>query len=101
MKALDSASSPLMFNCAFGTTLDNVVLTYSDDFNNPVYSITLNHATVTSVQVSGSDGGGAPTESISLHFQSVQWSYQKYDATGKPVGSPITHSWNLATNTGT
>jgi type VI secretion system Hcp family effector len=101
MKALDSASSPLMFNSAMGTTLNNVVLTYINEFGKPAYSITLNNVTVTSVQVSGSDGGGTPTESISLHFQSIQWSYQKYTVTGQPVGSPITHTWNLATNTGT
>src|SRR5215467_2756259 len=32
MKALDSASSQLTFDCALGQALDNVVLTYRDDF---------------------------------------------------------------------
>lgn len=99
MKALDSTSSLLMFDCASGTTLNNVVLTYRDNSNNPAYTITLCNVNISSVQLSGAAGGGAPTESVSLHFQQIQWSYQKFDSGGQPVGSPITHGWDMAANT--
>jgi type VI protein secretion system component Hcp len=100
-KQLDSASAPLMFDCASATVLNNVVLTYTDNNSKPVYTITLNNVTISSYQVSGATGGGAPAESISLHFQNIRWTYQKYDASGNPVGSPITHTWDVVAGTGT
>jgi type VI protein secretion system component Hcp len=100
-KQLDSASAPLMFQCASATVLNNVVLTYTDNNGKPAYTIKVDNVTISSYQVGGSSGGGTPTESISLHFQNIQWTYQKYDASGNPVGSPITHTWDVVAGTGT
>jgi len=101
MKVMDSASSPLMFNSAMGTTLNNVVFTYTDNNGKPAYTMTLNNVTVTSYQSAGSTGSGPPTESFSLHFLNIQWSYQKYDGAGNPVGPPVTHTWDVNAGSGT
>ena len=52
----------------------------------------MKNVTVVSFQLSGSDGSALPTESVSLHFESMQGEYrrQKPDGTLEP---PIT--WDI------
>jgi type VI protein secretion system component Hcp len=52
----------------------------------------LENVFIESDQVSGSGGGQAPSESISLAFGKVKWTFT--DANGT-----VTHGWNIITNT--
>jgi type VI secretion system secreted protein Hcp len=99
-KVLDSASPSLIYFCASGSMRSSVVLTVK----NPVTGHALQTITMGNVYISGvssSSGGDRPSESLSLNYETIQWVYQQLDSNGNPVGTPITHSWNVATNTGT
>jgi type VI secretion system secreted protein Hcp len=49
--------------------------------------------------VSTSSGGDVPSESISLFFTRVTWSYVSFDSGGKSQ-SPVTKGWDVAKNSG-
>ena len=103
-KTLDKSSPILFLDCAEGTIISHAVLSFQSQIGSQTvfYTITLNNVQVTSVESSGSSGGdNRPGESISLAFQSIQWTYQQLDSNGNPVGSPITTSYNLSTGSGT
>ncbi len=49
--------------------------------------------------VSTSSGGDVPSESLSMFFTRVSWSYVTYDSTGKSLGT-VTKGWDLVKNAG-
>jgi type VI protein secretion system component Hcp len=100
-KQMDSSSPILTYDCASGTLLTSVVLTVKDHVTgNALYTLTLGNVYISAAS-SGGGGSDRPNESYSLNFGSIQWTYQKLDGSGNPSGSPVTHSWNLATGKGT
>ena len=63
------------------------------------YQITLEDVLISSYQSAGSGGGEAPTESFSLNYEKIKWTYTEFAEDG---GSDRDHSfhWNLLTETG-
>jgi type VI secretion system secreted protein Hcp len=103
VKTLDKASPQLYLDCAQGARISQVILTLRDQTGGQVefYKITLTGVFVTSVQTGGSSSDGArPTETITLEFQQIQWTYQQVDGNGNPVGAPIQTIFNLSSPAG-
>lgn len=101
MKTVDAASVPLALACAQGTHFSTVTLTLRDQSGGQVefYKVKLTEALITSVQTSGSAGGDTrPTESISIAFQKIEWTYQRV-SNGQAVGAPVIGSFDQATGT--
>jgi type VI secretion system secreted protein Hcp len=92
LKNVDASSADLMLACAEGKDLGDA--TFTDTWGSGPTAATLvidlTHVFVESIQQSGD--GGAPTESISLVYTTVKWTFT--DASGASSGG-----WNLLTNT--
>jgi type VI secretion system secreted protein Hcp len=100
-KWLDISSPVLALDCAQGTIIKTAILTVVDsNSGNALYTINLGNVNISSVSNSGAGGGSRPAESISLSFQTIEWKYVPLDSSGKTIGSPVIHRWNVATNTG-
>jgi type VI secretion system secreted protein Hcp len=98
-KQLDSASPKLAFFCASASGRATAVLTVKDrNTGNALYTITLTNVYITAINSSGA--GERPTETISMTFDMVQWTYQRLGPTGNPVGPPVTNTWNVIDNMG-
>jgi len=99
MHHLDKASPNLWKACAKGTHIDEATLTQrkAGDGQQEFLKIKLNDVVITSVQDSGSDGGGLPTESVSLNFAKVEWEYFVQDAKGN-MASAGKVSYDLKAN---
>jgi type VI secretion system secreted protein Hcp len=98
-KKLDKASPLLYLACAQGTHIKRAVLFVRKAGDKPMeyYTITLSDLLISSVQTGGSTGGDRPTESLSLNFTKIEFSY----AAQKPDGSletPVTSGWDIANN---
>lgn len=99
-KKLDKSSPLLYLNCAQGKHIPQAILHVRKSGDKPqeYYTITLTDVLISSVQTSGASGTDRPSESLSLNFTKIEFSY----AAQRPDGSletPVTSSWNLATNT--
>jgi type VI secretion system secreted protein Hcp len=98
-KALDTASPDLIYYCASGSPRNSVILTVKDhNTGNALYTITMGNVFISSVNTASGDP--RPSENITLNFQSIKWTYQQLDSGGNPVGTPLTHNWDVSTNTG-
>jgi len=100
MKRLDSAS-PLLYDRANkGTVIPNVQIEFNRSSPSYVqfYKINLTAVQISALNDSASAGGGDVTESISLFYQQIAWSYTQVDSPGTPVS---TATWNRSTTNGT
>lgn len=90
-KAVDANSPALYLRVANGTHVNRAVFTAQWGAGGSAATMTydLEDVIVESVQQSG--GGGAPTESLSLGFAKVTWTYT--DAAGTTTGS-----WDIVNN---
>ncbi len=96
-KRLDQGS-PLLYNALCrGTVIPNAQIDFMLSAPTVIqfYKVTLNNVIVTSVQASAN--GDVPTETISLVYGQVTWTYTQVNAPGQPAS---TASWNLTNNTG-
>jgi type VI secretion system secreted protein Hcp len=103
LKAIDKSSPSLYLACAQGTHISQAVLTLRNQTGGQVefYRITLTSVYITSVQTGGSSSGGErPTETVTLAFQQIQWTYQQVDGNGNSVGPSIQTQFNLTGPTG-
>jgi type VI secretion system secreted protein Hcp len=96
MKEVDSSTPALITNGILGNVAPTAVLTLrkagGDD---PIefLKLTMKNVTVVSFQVSGSDGSNSlPTESVSLHFESMTGEYRRQNPNGT-LQDPIT--WDI------
>lgn len=64
--------------------------------SNVFYRVELRDVYITSAQTSGSSGGGVPSESLSLLYTRIRWSYVQY--VGGKAQTPITKGWDVAKN---
>lgn len=95
MKSVDKASPKLAKAVATGVALGNVTLDVVDKVSGlPVYHIILRNAVLSSDQLSGS-AAELPTESISIAFEAIEWTY-----TYQPSGSEVIAYWDRITVTG-
>jgi len=79
-KYLDTASLPLMGDCAAGTLIPSVALT---------------NVTISSVSDGGSGGESRLTENVSLSYQTgtIRWTYTHVNAVGQQISK--TQGWDL------
>lgn len=99
-KPLDKSSPKLYLACAQGKHIPKAVLygrKSGDDKGTDYYVITLSDVLISSVQTSGAGGDDRPTESLSLNFTKIEFSYarQKPDGSYEP---PIQTGWDIAQN---
>jgi type VI secretion system secreted protein Hcp len=85
MHTVDKASPVLLQNCATGVHIKEATITHrkSGKGQQEYLVIKMNDVIVTSVQQSGSSGGGDTTESVSIAFAKVSLEYKPQ----KPDGS--------------
>jgi len=93
MKAVDAQTPPLYLSMASGHHFQNAIFTaqWGTGGSAATLKYELEQVLVESLQQSGA-GGAAPTESLSLTFGKVRWTYT--DAAGSTTGS-----WNIIENT--
>jgi type VI secretion system secreted protein Hcp len=98
-KQVDKASPTLMLACANGKHITKGKLTLRKAGENPLEYLTvdLESILVSSYQVSGSNGGGIPSESISLNFVKVKTEYWTQSDKGAK-GENANFSWDVAKN---
>ncbi len=65
----------------------------------PFYSILLKNAFVKSVNWDASAGDDLVVEDVTTLYTALQWSYTRFDATGKPL-TTLTVNWDQVSNTG-
>lgn len=84
LKETDSSSPELIMNSVTGEVAQSAVLTVrkAGADQQEFLTLTMKNVTVVSFQLSGADGGGLPTESVSLHFESMQGAYRRQKADG-------------------
>jgi len=95
-KNVSPMSPVLAFNCVSGITNASATISCYKSGGAPTdpafYSITVTNVQITSISVSGSTGDTAISESISLQFTGVQWTYVPQNS-GGGFGTPIVTSF--------
>ena len=98
MHYVDNASTALAQKCANGDTIGTGKLTCrkgTGDNKLDYLAVDLEDVMVTSVQTSGSGGGGAPvSESFSLTFRKITTTYKGQSNPGDAAGG-ATFSWDV------
>ena len=96
MHTMDKASPNLALYCASGKHIPAVTLTQrkagEDQQDFLIFKMT--DVIITSVQDSGSDGGGLPTESVSLQYAKIEGEYKPQNEKGT-LEAGIKWGWNL------
>jgi type VI secretion system secreted protein Hcp len=84
MKQTDSGTPDLIMNSVTGEVAQSAVMSVrkSGGDQQEFLTLTMKNVTVVSFQASGSEQGGLPTESLTLHFESMQGAYRKQKADG-------------------
>lgn len=98
VKNTDKASTQLALAAANGRIIPSATLTVTQSVDRGtavVYTIVLNQVQVTSYKISGGESG--LDEAISLQYQKITWSYYDQEKGGR-AKSPMTATWNTATN---
>jgi type VI secretion system secreted protein Hcp len=100
-KELDMSSPALMIACTLGTVFPKATLTISMPLESGLvdfFTLELTNLVVSSYDVGGgSSGGDRPTESLSLNFSQIKWTYRPVNADGQ-LGAAITKSFDLRLN---
>ena len=93
MKAVGADTPSLYLKMAKGQHITNAVFTaqWGTGGSTATLKYELDQVFIVSLQQSGG-GAGAPTESLSLAFAKIRWTYT--DAAGSTTGS-----WNIVDNT--
>ena len=100
IKRVDKSSAVLFIHCSTGTPFPTAVLTQrkSGEGQQDYLIITMENVMVSSYQVNGSgDGGAVPTESLSLNFDSLEFSYKPQDEKGG-LGGEIKQKYSFKEN---
>lgn len=101
IKTTDISSPALLLNCAEGTVFPQALVTLTDQRQGFVYfTVSIGNVAISSLSSASGSGQISPTDQLQLSFTNVQITYQQLDANGNPVGSPVTHGYNLNTGTG-
>jgi type VI secretion system secreted protein Hcp len=97
VKHVDKASPFLYLHCSSGRPLDKMVLeiTRTADDDVSIQEFRLHNATVTSVQASAGTGDKRATERVTLHYESIAWTYVRVDPITGSVISEVTMQWDL------
>jgi type VI secretion system secreted protein Hcp len=93
----DKASPILAKKCAQGAHFKEVVLTArkAGEGQKDFFKVTMKEVFITSVQPSGSSGGDI-SESVSMSYGSIDFSYKPQDEKGG-LGGEVKFGWNVKT----
>ena len=99
VKEMDSSSAKLIQAVCDGKNFETVkidlVTSTGDDSRKPYFCWELKNVRVTQYDVSGATQGGAvPTESISLNYEQIKWTYDKMGKDGKSQGK-VDAGWDV------
>ena len=91
----DKASPLLAKRCAQGKHFATVVLSArkAGEGQKDFLKVTMKEVFITSVQVAG-QGDGAPQESVSLRYGTIEFGYKPQDARGA-LGAEVKFNWDL------
>ncbi len=97
MKLYDKASPNLAKKCVQGVHLPTVTLTArkSGEGQKDFFKVIMKEVFITSVQNSASSGGDM-SESVSLSYGAIDFSYKAQDAKGTP-GGEVKFGWDVKT----
>lgn len=99
-KLIDKSSPELMLACANGKHFKDAVLVLrkSGEDKLEFETVTMTDVVISSYQSSGHGGNGVlPSDSASLNFAKIEFSYVEQDNKGKGKGA-VTTSWNVKSN---
>ena len=92
-KYIDSASPDLIMTSMLGQVIPTAVLSIEKAGGNSpgqeYIRLTMKNVRVTSYSTGGSGGEDRLTENTTLHFESMQFQYQKLNSDGQPDGPPL------------
>ena len=101
-KRMDKSSPVLFLGCATGEHIKSGILTarrgsaeHKDE--QQFLKITLSDCLISSYQTGGSSGGDLPTDSFSLNYAKIEFSYTTQDPDGS-AGETTTRGWDLKAN---
>jgi type VI protein secretion system component Hcp len=101
-RAMDAGSTALFQTCSQGGQYGDAELILrkvgAPNTLKPFFKAKLKPAFIVSQQWSGSEGGGDITESDSVAFSEIQWTYNRYDDTGELISQTV--NWSIVTGTG-
>lgn len=99
-KYVDLASCSLISYCNNATVIPSVKIYACQNEEgkmNPILTYELTNALVSSVSVGGG-GGGKPTETVTLNYTKISWTYKPQKSVGDVNGQDAA-AWDLSTNT--
>ena len=99
-KFLDRASVLALLKAADGTPIEQVTISFAETSPKryTFYKIVLENVLISSISQGGSTGATKVSESLSLNFTKITWSYFPQKPDGTP-DAPITGSWDLTNGT--
>lgn len=101
-KACDKSSPKLMEAVCKGTSFKEVQIdicaSIGENNRVPVYQWKLKNARVSSYSYGGSSDSSSMTESLSLVFEEIEWTYDQIDKEGKSKGK-VDASWKVEEGT--
>jgi type VI secretion system secreted protein Hcp len=98
-KVIDKASPNLFSSLTIGKHIDKGTLTVRKAGGDPkdYFMITMTPCIVSSYNVSGHEGGGAPHESFSLNYDKIEVEYKTQDDKGN-LGASIKKYWETSSS---
>lgn len=98
---LSKASPKLYLACATGDHIKKATLTVRKQGKEAqeYYIITLEDVLVSGVQTGGAAGNSSITESLSLNFSKITWTYFPQKADGS-LDAKVEHNWSVKENQG-
>ena len=98
-KSMDKASPQLMKACANGQHIKEAKLTCrkAGGTQETYLVIKMENVLISSISPAGSSADDLPTETLSLNFTKIEFTYRYQDATGG-AGTEVKFSWDLKEN---
>ena len=102
-KELDKSSPKLAEAVCLGKVFPKVDIhvtrAFSDGMRVTYYAYELKNAIVSSYNIGGSTEDEIPLEEVSLNFEQIKVTYEKFDANGRSEsGGGVEYSWNIVQN---
>lgn len=97
-KVSDKSSPHLAFHCIKGTHFKEAFISVRKSGGDalPYYMLHLGTVLITGFSASHSDGGGLPSESLTLNFAKWKIIYQQQDEKGAKLGGEVIQTYDIA-----
>ncbi|MGJ8640756.1 MAG: Hcp family type VI secretion system effector [Opitutaceae bacterium] len=101
-KQLDKASPHLVLACCTGKHIAKIVISVcnASGAKNEMMNYTLKDVLISSISTGGGAGGESPTESVSLNYGEIEWTYTQLDHKTGAAGGKVVKKWSTTENTG-